>query len=84
MSFPPATIQLDPTTHQLLGVLATRLKMDKGDVLKRSLSLYNYLVDQSSTNDIVLRNIYNSEEQRLDLGVRDLRQRIQTDQERES
>jgi hypothetical protein len=53
MSFPPATIQLDPTLHELLVLLASRLGKEKGEVLSRALSLYNYLVEESRANDIV-------------------------------
>jgi hypothetical protein len=69
MSFPPATIQLDPTLHELLVLLASRLGKEKGEVLSRALSLYNYLVEESRANDIVLRDRNSKEERRLDLGV---------------
>ena len=81
MSFPPATIELNPRMNQLLELLASRLETrDKGDVLKRALSLYSYLVEQSSTSDIFIRNRYSQEERRLDLGIRGYPETTQTDQ----
>ena len=69
---------MEPTSHILVSrsmqsVLESLTQMGGGkskeEVLQKAVVLYKYLVEQSSTSDVILRNRYTNEEKRVDLGI---------------